>query len=235
MRDPAHGIALGSSPAASTTHTSAAYLFRNPLADSCPPATTDRPCAGAAPGRRQLATATAATPPQPAAPPAAAPAALTGPLLDCLFSDDAEAAAAAAERLCELAKGDTAVQAALGANPRLTSHLRIQLSGGGAGSGGPAAERLQMYAAYLVSVLAGKSAATDAALLDQRLLPALVTAAGSAAAAAGAGACGWGVARGALRAVAKLMEAQPACAAAQLLACGGAQQVASMLDAEDTG
>lgn len=211
------------------------------LPDSCPPATTDRPCAEAAPGSRQLATAPAATPP-PAAPPpppaaafATTPAALAGPLLDTLFSDDAQAAAAAAQRLCEVAKGDGALQAALGANPRLTAHLRTLLLGGGAGSGSPAAERLQMYAAYLASVLAGTSAAVDAALLDQRLLPALVSAAGSAAAAASAGACGWGVARGALRAVAKLMAAQPACAAAQLLACGGVQEVAGMLDAEDTG
>lgn len=161
--------------------------------------------------------------------------ALTAPLLDSLFSTDAEAAAAAAERLCEVAKGDPAVQAALGTNPRLTSHLRTLLASGSAGSSSPAAERLQMFAAYLVSVLAGKSAAIDAALLDQRLLPALLAAAGSAAAAASGAACGWGVARGALRAVAKLMEAQPACAAAQLLACGGAQQVASLLEAEDTG
>lgn len=161
--------------------------------------------------------------------------ALTALLLDSLFSTDAEAAAAAAERLCEVAKGDPAVQAALGTNPRLTSHLRTLLASGGAGSSSPAAERLQMFAAYLVSVLAGKSAAIDAALLDQRLLPALLAAAGSAAGAASGAACGWGVARGALRAVAKLMEAQPACAAAQLLACGGAQQVASLLEAEDTG
>ena len=170
----------------------------------------------------------------PAAAAAAAAAAPTASLLEALLSGDEEVAAAAAERLCDVAKADATVQAALGANPRLTGHLRGLLAAGG-GGGSPAGERLQMYAAYLVSILAGKTAGIDAALLDQRLLPVLVAAAGTAAAAGCGGACGWGVTRGALRAVAKLLEAQPACAAAQLLACGGVRQVAAMLDSADSG
>lgn len=85
------------------------------------------------------------------------------------------------------------------------------------------AERLAMYAAYLVSVIAGKSRAIDDRLLDQRFVPALLSAAvGSAEGALG-------VKRGSLRAVAKLLEAQPALAAAQLAACGGVQAVAALL------
>lgn len=80
-----------------------------------------------------------------------------------------------------------------------------------------------MYAAYLVSVLAGKSRAIDDRLLDLRFVPAL------ASAAAGSADGAWGMKRGALRALSKLLGAQPALAAAQLAACGGVQAAAALL------
>jgi len=80
-----------------------------------------------------------------------------------------------------------------------------------------------MYAAYLVSVLAGKSPAIDGALLNLRMVPAL------AAALASTGLDAWGAKRGLLRAIDKLLRAQPALATAQLVACGGVDAVAAVL------
>lgn len=184
-------------------------------------------------------------------------------LLEHLFSGDPAAACSAAERLCQLARSDGRLAAALGSSPQLIGRLRDLLASsppraggvGGAGGAGPSGlaapaaahsahpseGRLLMYSSYLVSLLAGRTAAVDAALLDARLLPALVAAAtGSAAALGGPGSSGHpgadpGLARGALRAVAKLLEAQPACAAAQLLGCGAVPAVAGLLGAQDTG
>lgn len=170
-----------------------------------------------------------------AAPPAGVP---VGTLIEAVFSDDTEVAAAAVERLCAAARDDAVLVAALGSRQGLTLRLRDALAAGSSAGGAAVAppggsaarERLQMYSAYLLSMLAGRAAAIDASLLDQRVLPALLAAA-AAATAAGS----WGVARGALRAVAKLLDAQPDCAAAQLLACGGVGGVAGLLGAADSG
>ncbi|KAL4420423.1 hypothetical protein ABPG75_010079, partial [Micractinium tetrahymenae] len=163
-----------------------------------------------------------------------------------------EVAAGALERLCEVVKSDAVLAAGLGAHPAFLPRLRDLLmprqpsaagtpatpaaagsclsrgSSGGASRASasgeqPTAERLAMYAAYLVSVLAGKSQAIDTRLLELRFVPAL------AIAAAGSGDGAWGVKRGTLRALAKLLAAQPAFAAAQLVACGGVEAVAALL------
>lgn len=186
-----------------------------------------------------------ATPAAAAATPLAAPAAHPHMLVEAAFAADHEVAAAALEQLCTAAKGDVALVVALGSSPRLLERLHGALatpaaSAGAATPGGSpslAHQRLQMYAAYLTSMLAGKVAAIDAALLDHRLLPALVAAALRSLDAHGGAVVGvgWGVARGALRAAAKLIEAQPACAAAQLLACGGVADMARLLAVPDAG
>lgn len=168
-------------------------------------------------------------------------------LVQCaLQSEDAETTAAAVEQLLEAAK-EAPTAAALGCDTALVSRLRDLLAGGGCSGAAVAGgtldasaapdsrERLAMLAAYLTSSLAGKAAAADAALLDQRLLPALVVAAGVSAASGPSAACGWGITRGALRAISKLLEAEPACAAAQLLACGGVADIGALLAADDTG
>ena len=123
-------------------------------------------------------------------------------LIASVFSEDVEVAAAAVERLCEVARDDVVLVAALGSHtavlPRLAQLLQrpaaaaapgatAEAQGSGAHSHNTAAaahERLQMYAAYLVSILAGRTAAIDAKLLDQRFIPVLVAAAAAACSAA---------------------------------------------------
>ncbi|KAL4424682.1 hypothetical protein ABPG77_004489 [Micractinium sp. CCAP 211/92] len=169
-------------------------------------------------------------------------------LLNAVFNEDLEVAAGALERLCEVVKGDAVLAAGLGAHPTFLPRLRELLlprhastasllgtqamssrssshgpSRSSASGEQPTAERLAMYAAYLVSVLAGKSRAIDDRLLDLRFVPALAAAATASANGA------WGVKRGSLRALSKLLEAQPTFAAAQLAACGGVQAVAALL------
>ena len=112
--------------------------------------------------------------------------------------------------------------------PRLRQLLALRLvvpSDTTPAAAAAARERVLMFSAYLVSLLAGKTAAIDFQLLDLRFLPALAEAVRSA----GVGAAG--VRRAALRAIAKLLESQPsgACAAAQLVACGGVHAVAALL------
>ena len=187
-------------------------------------------------------------PPPPPPPLTTLPPALAAAVQRLLLSSNTgEEAVAAVEVLLEAAK-DPAAAAALGCDAALVGRLRDALAAAGTGGAvepaeappaaweqGSQRERLALLAAYLVSCLAGKAPAADAALLGQRLLPALVAAAAASAARCTAGAAGWGVARGALRAVAKLLEAQPARAAAQLLACGGVEEVGALLAAPDTG
>lgn len=195
-----------------------------------------------APSAEQQAAQVAQPPPLMARPPA-----LAATVQRLLSSSTVEEAVAAVGQLLEEAK-DPSAAALMACNAALVGRLRDAMVGASGGGGGvlgpcpPAAweqggqrERLAVLAAYLISSMAGKTPAADASLLGQRLLPALVAAAGAAAARGGAGAAGWGVARGALRAVAKLLEAQPALAAAQLLACGGVEEVGALLAAPDTG
>lgn len=145
-------------------------------------------------------------------------------------------------------QGDAVLAAGLGAHPTFLPRLRELLLPHQASTAGllgtqamssrsssrgpsrssasgeqPTAERLAMYAAYLVSVLGGKSLAIDDRLLDLRFVPALAAAATASANGAR------GVKRGTLRALSKLLEAQPAFAAAQLAACGGVPAVAALL------
>ena len=84
------------------------------------------------------------------------------------------------------------------------------------------AQQLQMHAAYLLSALAGKAVAIDARMLSEHAIPVL-------AAAAAAGSSGLRVQRGVLRALAKMLAAQPACAGAQLMACSSLPAVAALL------
>jgi hypothetical protein len=138
----------------------------------------------------------------------------------------------------QVAGEDGVLLAALGTHPSLLPRLRDLLEQPPAGEGAAAAntlaaeERMRMGAAFLVSQLAGKAAAIDRRMFDLRIIPALVAA---AAAPAGGQREGWGRRRGALRAIAKLLAAQPALAAAQLAGSGGVAEVARLLDPEDAG
>lgn len=156
-------------------------------------------------------------------------------LLQAVFDNDAETSAAAIERLCQVAATDGVLLAALGGHPSLLPHLRSLLTQPVMQQpdlAAQAAERLRMGAAFLISQMAGKTAAIDARLLDLRFVPALAAA---AAAPAGDRRDGWGRRRGALRAISKLLAAQPACVAAQLAPGGGVGLIAGLMDADDAG
>lgn len=171
--------------------------------------------------------------------------------MEQVLTAEAQPAAAAAEQLFAALHGSRDLALALCAHRGLLFRLRqllrqgaINGSGGGAsraggtsnGSSGSSSaagdagstahcERLQAYAAYLVSALAGGSVATDVRLVDAGLVAPLVSLLGSTRS--------WSTKKGVLRALSKLLGAPEA--VEQVVRCGGITAVAALLDGDDAG
>jgi hypothetical protein len=168
----------------------------------------------------------------PSLPPAAAGQAdpANKALVATFLGADAEAAATAAEQLFNATSQSRELCGRLICDVELLyglrNVLRQQPGGGGSSSGGSGgSKKLQTYAAYLVSAIAGTSAAADAALVDNGLVAALLQLLSATRS--------WATKRGALRGMAQLL--QSAEATAQVAAGGGLAAVAALLDCDDQG
>ena len=186
----------------------------------------------------------AAEPPAPPAPAeagglgAAVVGELLQQLLDAFLEEAGPGSAEAAEPLYRLASEDRPAFALALSGPQgqlVVTRLRELLSrrpsadpnAAAADAAAGSTNRPLMYACYLASACAGLSAQLDAALVAQGLVPALL--------AALSGTRSWGVKRGALRGLAKLLQARPGPAVEELGRCGGVPAVAALLDCDDPG
>ena len=159
-------------------------------------------------------------------------------LVAAFLAVDSLQAASAAEQLFAATSGNRELCIQLCSNVRFLRGLNSSLqqveeapqgayssSNSSSKSSSTPAERLQTYAAYLASALAGASAASDALLVDSGVVSALLQLLH--------GSRSWAAKKGALRALAKLLPNPDA--SAQLVAGGGLSCVAALLDSDDQG